>query len=217
MADLRVLAFSERNRPDGPIPADGEEVDLGWGRRAWILPLDGWVRLAPSRACFGDSATVASEADCVDVDSASIGYTGRYRDLYDRSFPALRKARERMDGRSREDFKWELPIEITGEDDERHFDIVGLIGVAPWTIERVEGVSYRGDLPARHVVLERSENRSGRLVLAAAPSGMTLKQYPPDFLETRPAEGPLRRSLQRLPPLGHLVCESLGVCADREG
>ena len=82
-------------------------------------------------------------------------------------------------------------------------------------IERVEGVAYRGNLPARHVVLERSGKRSGRLVLAATPSDMPLKEYPPDFLETRPGEAVLRRSLQRLPPLGRRVCEPLGTCPDR--
>ena len=95
-------------------------------------------------------------------------------------------------------------------------DLVGLIGVPPWRIERVEGVAYRGTLPARHVVLERSGARSGRLVLAAMPSTMTLKDYPPDFLETRPEEAALRRSLQRLPPLGRRACEPNGTCPDRD-
>jgi hypothetical protein len=216
MVDLRVLAFSERNRPDGPIPVGGEEVYLGRGRRAWILPLDGWIRLAPSRVCFEGLSTVDSESDCIDIASDSIAYSGRYRDLHERAFPALREGRS--DGRSRpggQRFRWELPIEIIGNDEERHVDIVGLIGVPPWMIERVDGVAYRGELPARHVVLERSGRRSGRLVLAARPSGMTLRDYPPDFLETRPGEAVLRRSLQRLPPLGRRVCEPLGTCPDR--
>jgi hypothetical protein len=163
-------------------------------------------------------STVETEPDCVDIDSDSIGYSGRYRDLHERAFPALREARWRADGESRpagRNFTWELPIEITADDEERHVDIVGLIGVPPWRIERVDGVAYRGHLPARHVVLERSRNRSGRLVLAATPSGMPLKEYPPDFLETRPGETVLRRSLQRLPPLGRRICERLGTCPDR--
>jgi hypothetical protein len=215
MADVRVLAFAESNRPDGSIPAGGEEVDLGCERRAWILPLDGWVGLAPSRVCFEQVSTVESEPDCVVIDSDSIAYTGRYRDLNERAFPALHQVGYRIDGRSAQTFVWELPIEITGDDPERHFDIVGLVGVVPWMIERVEGVVYRGDLPSRHVVLERSGRLSGRIVLAAAPSGMTPKPYPPDFLETRPEEAPLRRSIQRLPPLGRFVCESAGTCPDR--
>jgi hypothetical protein len=216
LADLRVLAFAERNRPDGPIPAGGEEVDLGRGRRAWILPLDGWVRLAPARVCFQQSSTVASTPDCVDIDSDSIAYSGRYRDLHERSFPALREARWRSNGNARSAgrFTWELPIEITGDDEERHVEIVGLTGVAPWKIERVEGVAYRGALPARHVVLERAGQRTGRLVLAPMSSDMTLKEYPPDFLETRPGEAALRASLQRLPPAGRHICASLGTCPD---
>ena len=111
-------------------------------------------------------------------------------------------------------YTWELPIEITGSDEERHVDIVGIIGVAPWMVVRVEGVEHRGKLPGRHVVLERSGQRSGRLVLAAAPSQMALKDYPPDFLETRPEEAALRSSIRRLPPFGHRICESIGTCPE---
>jgi hypothetical protein len=199
------------------MPAGGEELDLGRGRRAWILPLDGWVRLAPSRACFAPERATANDADCVDIESDSIGYTGRYRDLYDRTFPAFRAAlrdASRAAAPAGRRHTWVLPIEITGSDPERHVDIVGLVGVAPWRIERVEGVAYRGKLPARHVVLERGGRSSGRLVLAAAPSQMSLKEYPPDFLETRPEEAALRRSLRRLPPLGHRICESVGTCPE---
>jgi hypothetical protein len=215
MPDLRVLAFSEPNRPDGPIPVGGKELDLGRGRHAWILPLEGWVRLAPSRVCFEPVSAMASEADCADIVSDSIAYTGRYRDLYERVFPALQAARWRVDGASLprgRSYTWELPIEITGSDQERHVDIVGLIGVAPWMVARVEGIGHRGKLPGRHVVLERSGQRSGRLVLAVAPSALTIKDYPPDFLETRPEEAALRSSLGRLPPLGRRLCESVGTC-----
>jgi len=212
MADVRVVAFAERNRPDGAVPASGEEVDFGLGRRAWILPLDSWVRLAPSRVCF--EATAERKPDCVEIESASIGYGGTFRDLRDRSFPALGEARSAIvDGFSRS-FTWELPVEITGEDPERHIDIVGLVGVAPWMIARVEGVAYRGDLPARHVIIERSGGRSGRIVLTPAPSRLPLREYPPDFLETRPGETALRESIRRLPPLGRFVCESVGTCPD---
>ncbi len=214
-ADVRILAFAEPHRPEGVMPAGGEEVNLGCNRRVWILPLDGWVRLAPSRACFEPAPPAGGQQDCVDIYSSSIAYTGRYRDLDERVFPALREARfhvgEGLPGRG---FTWELPVEITGDDPERHVDIVGLIGVVPWMIVRVEDVAYRGELPARHVVLERSAKRSGRLVLVAAESDMTLKEYPPDFLETRPAEAPLRDSIRRLPPLGGRICKSLGTCPD---
>jgi len=213
MADVRVVAFAERNRPDAAIPTSGEEVDLGYGRRAWVLPLDGWVRLAPSRACFEPSAE-RSERDCVEIESASIEYGGTFRDLRERSFPALREARSQIVGGFTRSFTWELPIEITGDDLERHIDIVGLVGVAPWMISRVEGVAYRGDLPARHVVIERSGGKSGRIVLAPAPSRMPLREYPPDFLETRPDEAALRRSIRQLPPLGRFACESSGTCPD---
>ncbi|MBX3026794.1 hypothetical protein KF840_17950 [bacterium] len=215
MPDLRVLAFSQSNRPDGPLPAGGTELDLGRGRRAWILPLDGWVRLAPSRVCL-EPLAATGVPDCIDIDSDAIAYTGRYRDLYQRIFPAFQAALARQEPAVARDrrFAWELPIEITGSDRERHVDIVGLIGVAPWRIVRVDGVDYRGALPARHVVLERGGARSGRLVLAADPSPMALKNYPPDFIETRPDEGALRASLRRLPPLGRRICESVGTCPE---
>ena len=218
MPDLRLLTFAAGSRPGDPIPSGGQELDLGRGRRAWILPLEGWVRLAPARACFEPGSTERDEPDCVDIESASIAYTGRYRDLHERWFPALREAHRRSNGRggsAGRRFRWEFPIELSGDDEERHIDIVGVIGVPPWRIERVEGVAYRGALPARHVVLERGGQRSGRLVLAAAPSDLPLKEYPPDFLETRPGETALRRSLQQLPPLGRRICEPLGTCPDR--
>lgn len=213
MSDVRVVTFSKRYRPDGAIPDGGEEVDLGYGRSSWLLPLDGWVRLAPSRACFEPLAG-RTERDCVEIESASIEYTGSFRDLRDRSFPALRKARPGIDGGFSRNFTWELPVEITGDDPERHIDIVGLVGTAPWMIARVEGVAYQGDLPARHVVIERSGGRSGRIVLAPAPSRLPLREYPPDFLETRPGETALRKSIRQLPPLGRFACESSGTCPD---
>src|SRR4029077_17511600 len=208
--------FSKRNRPDGPIPAGGEEVHLGFGRLAWILPLEGWVRVAPSRVCF-EPWTAAGGGDCVDIASDSIAYTGRYRDLHERPLPALRDARGRLGDSAMHPvrFKWELPIEITGDDTERHFDLVGLMAT-PWIIERVDGVAYRANLPARHVVLQRGGALSGRLVLAPLPSEMALKDYPPDFLETRPGEDALRESLRLLPPLGGIICNIVGSCPDYE-
>lgn len=211
MSDVRVVTFSERYRPEGAIPAGGEELDLGYGRRSWLLPLDGWVRLAPSRACFEPSGEW-SERECVEIESESMEYTGSFRDLRDRSFPALRKARSGIAGGFSRSFTWELPIEIMGDDRERHIDIVGLVGNAPWVIARVEGVAYRGELPARHVVLERGGSLSGKLVLAPLPSGMPAREYPPDFLETRPDEAALRRSIRQLPPLGRFACEAQGIC-----
>jgi hypothetical protein len=53
-------------------------------------------------------------------------------------------------------------------------------------------------------------------VLAAKPSDLPLKEYPPDFLETRPGEEALRESLWRLPPLGRRICGPLGTCPDRD-
>jgi hypothetical protein len=215
MPDLRVLTFSEPYRPDGSMPEGGTEIDFGRRRHAWILPLDGWVRLAPSRACFEPLSATAPGAECIDIASDSIAYTGRYRSLYERMFPAVQDALRRVNGPSAfhdRRLTWELPIEITGDDRERHVDIAGILGVAPWMIARVDGVAYRGSLPARHVVLEQSGERSGRLVLAPAPGPMALKSYPPDFLETRPEERALRQSLRRLPPLGRWVCESNGTC-----
>ncbi len=41
MADLRILAFTDRYQPEGGLPADGHEVRRGRGRRAWILPSTG--------------------------------------------------------------------------------------------------------------------------------------------------------------------------------
>jgi len=217
MPDIRIVTFSERNRPDGPIPAGGEEVNLGFGRRAWILPLEGWVRVAPSRVCF-EPWTAAGGGDCVDIASDSIAYTGRYRDLHERPLPALRDARGRVGDSAmhRVRFKWELPVEITGDDTERHFDLVGLMAT-PWVIERVDGVAYRGNLPARHVALQRGGALSGRLVLAPSPSEMSLKDYPPDFLETRPGEDALRESLRVLPPFGGIICSVVGTCPDPVG
>lgn len=212
MRDLRVLTFAKSNGPEGPIPAGGEEVDLGFGRVAWVLPIESWVRMAPSRVCFEPPADTAAE-DCVEIASDSVAYTGSYVDLHERPLPALREARYRdmKSPRRFQRFKWELPVEITGDDSERDFALVGLIAT-PWVIERVEGVAYSGTLPARHVVLQRGAARTGRIVLAPLPSEMTLKDYPPDFLETRPEEGALRQSLQRLPPLGRYICAAIGNC-----
>lgn len=214
LRDVRVVTFSKRNQPDAAIPEGGMAVDLRFGRLAWILPLEAWVRVAPSRACF-EPWTAAGAGNCVDIVAESIAYTGWYRDLHERPLPALREARTRRSSPPHGPrFKWELPIEITGDDPERHFELVGLIAT-PWVIERVEDVAYRGELPGRHVVLERGGKLSGRIVLAPLPSDMTLKDYPPDFLETRPGEEALRRSLQRLPPLGRFICETVGSCPDR--
>jgi hypothetical protein len=211
MEDLRVLAFADRDAPDGGMPAGGRAVDLGGGRTAWTLPLDGWVRLAPARVCF---AALAGEPApvCAEVATSSIGYHGKYRDL---AFPALlgvHDAHMRFREASRADSMktmWELPIVIHGDDAERYFELVGVIG-APWRIEGVEGVGHRGELPARHVVLDRSGALSGRIVLASlAPPW---QDYPPDFLETRAGEAALRRSVERLPPAGRYICEWLGTC-----
>ncbi len=109
---------------------------------------------------------------------------------------------------------WELPVEIHGDDAERYFDVVGVIS-PPWVIEGVEGIGHRGELPSRHVVLDRSGGSSGRLVLAAQVAPWQAgggQDYPPDFLETRADEAALRRSLQQLPPLGRRICDLLGTC-----
>lgn len=211
MEDLRVLAFAGPNEPPGGLPAGGRDVDLGYGRRAWILPIDGWVRLAPARVCF-TAQTGGHASFCADVASSSIPYPGRYRDL---AFPALGGVHDASDrlraalGEHSMKTTWELPVVIDGEDTEREFDLVGVIG-APWVIERVEGVRHRGATPSRHVVLERGGGTSGRIVLSSTVNPW--QDYPPDFLETRPGEAALRHSLRQLPPFGDSVCRRLGTC-----
>jgi hypothetical protein len=211
MEDLRILAFADGYEPDGGLPAGGRSVNLGYGRTAWILPLDGWVRLAPARVCFAALAG-AGVPVCTDVATSSIAYRGRYNDLAFPALPGVHDARMQF----RDAFRsatmkttWELPIDIHGDDAERYVELVGVIG-APWVIERVEGVGHRGELPSRHVVLDRSGSTSGRMILASARAPW--QDYPPDFLETRPGEAALRHSIERLPPLGHRICALLGTC-----
>ena len=211
MADLRILAFADQYAPEGGLPADGRVVELGRGRKAWILPLDAWVQLAPARVCF--AALVGPHAPaCADVPTSSIGYHGRYSDLAYPSLPAVHDARIRFRDAARLDSMkttWELPIDIHGDDRERYFELTSVIGSA-WVIEAVEGVGHRGELPSRRVILDRSRGLSGRIVLSSLATPW--QDYPPDFLETRSGEAALRQSIERLPPLGRHVCEMLGTC-----
>lgn len=210
--DLRVLTFAAAQRPAMALPAGGAEVALGRGRRAWILPLAGWVGLAPSRFCVGPFAGAGNAPTCVDVTTASIEYRGRYRDL---AYPALPGvidaliAFQHTSGGAPAEATWALPIRIDGDDAERHVTLATIIDL-PWSIERVDGVGHRGTLPARHVVLDRSGSPTGTLVLSA--HALPRRAYPPDLLETRPDEAALRDALTRLPPLGRTMCGWLGTC-----
>ncbi len=211
IADLRVLAFSDSWRPADRIPAGGREVDLRGSRLAWILPLEGWVGLAPSRACFS-STTTATDAECAEIASPSVALGGRYRDLAFPSFPGVHDAYMRFSRASRHTstmVTWELPIVIRGADAERHVQLATIIG-PPWVIERVDGVGHRGDLPARNVILDRSAAMRGRLVVSA--NAVPHREYPPELLETRAEENELRQSLARLPPLGPYMCAVLNTC-----
>ena len=211
MEDVRVLAFADGYAPGGGMPAGGRQVDLGHRRKAWILPLDSWVRLAPARFCCVALANGHTPA-CTDITTGSIEYRGRYRDLTFPSLPGVHDTRMRCrDGLRAGAIKttWELPVVIHADDAERYLDLVGVIG-APWVIERVEGVGHRGALPSRHVVLDRSGALSGHVVLASLATPW--QDYPPDFLETRAGEAELRQSITQLAPLGQFVCGLLGTC-----
>ncbi len=214
--DLRVFAFDDSKRPADRVPPGGREVDLGRGRRAWIVPIEGWVGLAPSRVCFSSSTGTAG-AECAEIDSPSIELHGHYRDLAFPSFPGVhdalaRFARAPKRGNSIE-VTWELPIDIDGADAERHVQLATIIA-PPWVIERVEAVGYRGDLPSRHVVLDRSAALHGHLVVTS--KSVPHREYPPEILETRVVESELRRSVAQLPPLGPYICAVLDTCPGRE-
>jgi hypothetical protein len=218
MPDLRVLKFGDGHGPGKELPVGGDEVDLGRRRHAWVLPLDGWVGIAPSRLCF-TSLERADASRCAEVSSSSIDFRGRYRDLAYPAFPGLHRALEEfrtMVPVSRMKVTWELPVVTRGEDAERYFDVAGVVGPA-WVVGRVDGVGHRGELPSRHVVLDRTGATSGHIVLstlAMTSDGpiRTGEDYPPDFLETRTDEAVLRESITRLPPLGHFMCTLLDTC-----
>ncbi len=214
MPDLRILAFSDRHAPNGGVPSDARRVDLGRGRKAWILPLDGWIELAPARICFA-SPDGAREPVCRDVATSSIRYAGRYRDLALPSLDGVHDAQMQFREASRSSVMqatWELRVVVRGDDRERHVQLVGLLD-APWVIERVDGMGHRGELPSRHVILDRSEGSSGRIVLKSLVTQWTQwRDYPPDFVETRSNEAILRQSIEQLPPLGRRICEMGGTC-----
>jgi hypothetical protein len=212
LQNLRVFAFAKSKRPADRVPASGREVDLGRGRQVWIIPIDGWVGLAPSRVCFS-SPTRAATAECAEFDGPSIAQHGRFRDLAFPSFPGAHDAFVRLTqtlghGDAIE-VTWELPIDLRGADAERHVQLASIIG-PPWVIERVDGVGHRGALPARSVILDRSAALSGRLLVAS--KSVPHREYPPEILETRANETELRRSLAQLPPLGPYICAVLDTC-----
>lgn len=212
MPDLRVLAFRQSAAPSSDLARKGEHIDLGRGRTAWILPIDGWVGLAPSRVCFSSTRGEAVE-ECADIRDPTVPLGGRYRDLTFPAFPGVRDAYLRFTKRApgiRARTRWELPVTIDDGEPERHVRLASIVAI-PWKIERVEGVGFRGSLPARSVVIDRSASRSGRLVVAV--DRIPNRDYPPEILESRPEEAWLRRSLDELPPFGRYVCTTLGTCS----
>lgn len=213
LADLRIIAFTDAHRPAAGLPPDGEEIDLGRGRRAWILPLESWVGLAPSRVCFSSAADDAPPAACAEIASPSALQRGPFQDLAFPSFPGVHEAFVRFAGAANGApirVEWELPIAIRGDDAARDVALASVIAPG-WTIVRVEGVGFRGDLPARHVRLDRSIGATGRL--AVAFDGVPSRDFPPELVETRAAEETaLRDELRLLPPLGPYLCATLGTC-----
>jgi hypothetical protein len=210
LADQRVLAFSEAKRP-AELPAGGREIDLGRGRRAWILPIEAWIHLAPSNVCFL-SASGEPARECAEIASPTVPLGGRFRDLAFPSFAGIHEAQRRFAGSSAGRpvrVRWELPIALAGADVERHVQLASIFS-PPWRIVRVEGVGYRGDLPARRVVIDRSGGTVGRLVVSA--DAVPQREYPPEIIETSPGENEIRRALNTLPPLGPSVCAALETC-----
>ncbi len=210
LADVRVLAGVDRSTlaalPNGVI----QRVDLGRRRTARLVPIDGWIGLAPSRVCY--SAIEPQTLECAEVPNPSVPISGSFSDLIFPSFPgiydAYRRFTERVPGQV-PTVRWELPINVRGTDSARHVQLASIIA-PPWRIERVKGVAFRGRLPSRSVVIERGGGVSGQLVVSAKVTPN--REYPPEILETRPQEVAIRRIVEQLPPAGPFICSALDTC-----
>jgi hypothetical protein len=195
--DLRLLKLASGDLPLGGAPPDSETIELAFGKTLLLLPIESWVRAIPDRVCAepsgGEFATSCLEETGEGrPDRPPLGERAA-NDYARLHLPAALNYGGESDSRVR--FVFHLPVHIQAGDEERMLELVDLD--EDWRIDRVEGVGFRGSLPARRVVITRNGSPTGHVVVSVAFSrwGFWHDDKSLDFvevLETRPGEDFLR-------------------------
>lgn len=157
------------------LPPATVSIPLVARDRLIVSPIDAWVDASPEQVCFEPISTAETiRRRCFSRRSATDGEGGQQPGSESGS-PGLQAvteyAREYLDedhvrfetgwGDRRARFVFYLPVQITGSDPSRVFQLTGF--EEDWQIDRVEGVGYRGSLPGRRIEIDRSGATTGRI------------------------------------------------------
>jgi hypothetical protein len=189
--DLLVTKVSRRALP-AETPREWSLVDLDGAMVAVVRRAASWVDLRQLELC---EATSGEAPRCTTINLlARDPDRGARGTVTQRAYPILEGAPvtpSTSGATSQMAFRWTVEVLVHASSPAHVFTLVG--APLPWTIQRVDGVDFRGSLPGREVTLEGTGD--AKVVFAVDVPGElagSFRRWLPPFVETAARETLLR-------------------------
>lgn len=206
---------------DGGLPEGWSALEPRDGAVVVLGPIEPWLDLQRFRACrvVGPAASTCQ----VVTDERRLRWAARRRvlsqlgDEYLAEVDLLGRddAASGPGDRGTVTIEYELPVSIRGPDEERTVEVTNF-AAAPggaWRIVGVRGVGHRFEGGPDRVVLDRTGDMSGTLILALDVAATADQRgLMPELFETRPHEGRVRSWIRDVPALWRWVCANTHYC-----
>lgn len=185
--DLAIVRGLRSESPPGLTPG-GTLVPLGRDTFAVIRRFRSILDRRAVRVCTSDAPPGGPA--CVDVplvprESGELRHRG-----YPLHLAPLREPRSPSQGPL--EMTYLFRVEVPGDGRDR---VLSLCAADPWRFERADGISVRGALPSRRLVVDASAARTGTLAitLRGTADDAALAAWPPEILEVDAADRSLWR------------------------